>query len=31
MLFQEQIPKAEKDFDDLTVFLHFWDLQEKKL
>ncbi len=26
-LFCEQIPKVQKYTDDLTVFLHFWDLQ----
>jgi len=26
-----QIPKAQKDTYDLTVFLSFWDLQTKKL
>ncbi len=30
-LFHSKIPKAQKDTDDLTLFLCFWDLYEYKL
>jgi len=30
-LTRAQIPKAQKDTDDLTVFLRFWDLHTLKL
>ena len=30
-LLRSKIPKAHKDTDDLTVFLHFWDLRAQKL
>ncbi len=30
-LLREEIPKVQKDTDNLTVFLHFWDLQAWKL
>jgi hypothetical protein len=30
-LLQEQIPKMQKETDDLTVFLRFWNLQVQKL
>jgi hypothetical protein len=29
-LLSERIPKAQKESDDLTVFLHFWDLLGRK-
>jgi len=29
-LLQAQIPKAMKDTDDLTVFVHFWDMRMAK-
>jgi len=28
-LLHTKIPKAQKDTNDLTVFLHFWDLRAK--
>jgi len=30
-LLHAQIPKVQKETDDMTVFLHFWDLGSKKL
>jgi hypothetical protein len=29
-LLRTQIPKAQKDTDDLTVFFHFWNLRPYK-
>jgi len=30
-LLQTKIPKVQKDNDDLTAFLRFWDLRTQKL